>query len=123
MLFKAARAAKKTLALRLGPLDSTLQPPAVLPSSSSADPLAYTVAADEDMPHGLVPEALSLMVGGCVSLHSSSQIQVRTLPSDIYEHVQYMYGNVCHIIKLSDAEWVSLYSSDVMPVQELCCTC
>lgn len=74
-LFRAAQAAHETLRLRLGPMD--MPSSAGLPSTS-AEPSSLAISPHEEIHHGMLPEALSLMLGGHVSLRSSRAEQVVT---------------------------------------------
>ena len=66
----AARAAHAALTSRLGPLDG----PSLAGGDSpgEGEEAALVIRADEDVPHGLVPEALSLLLAGRISLQSRS---------------------------------------------------
>ena len=60
--------------MRLGSSDTPAEQ-----RSSPTDQRPFVIHADEDMPDGLVTGALSLMLGGHISLHSSNLSMVRTM--------------------------------------------
>ena len=78
VLFLEAQSAHSLLSQHLGPLHAVVDVPSAGHSSSDEhEQGALVLAAGNDIPHGLLPEALSLMLGGRIFLHSASaDIQV-----------------------------------------------